>query len=156
MQREGKSRAEASRAPVTSPPLPQPVPSRARTLEAGKGLARLAQAEQPLGRGSALSRLGAELELRRCGSSLGPSQYSLQDPAGGLPLLSHVWKLGFQAWAQSIAWSSLLRGWFSCAGAVLGSPNAQGKAPNHIHTFLLWRTAPRKPSLAGAKVVFIP
>ena len=30
--------------------------------------------EQPLGRGSALSRLGAELELRRSGSSLGPSQ----------------------------------------------------------------------------------
>ena len=30
--------------------------------------------EQPLGRASALSRLGAELELRRSGSSLGPSQ----------------------------------------------------------------------------------
>ena len=30
--------------------------------------------EQPLGRGSALPRLGAELELRRSGSSLGPSQ----------------------------------------------------------------------------------
>ena len=29
---------------------------------------------QPLGRGSALPRLGAELELRRSGSSLGPSQ----------------------------------------------------------------------------------
>ena len=29
---------------------------------------------EPLGRGSALSRLGAELELRRSGSSLGPSQ----------------------------------------------------------------------------------
>ena len=29
---------------------------------------------QTLGRGSALSRLGAELELRRSGSSLGPSQ----------------------------------------------------------------------------------
>ena len=34
----------------------------------------LARPEQPLGRGSALSRLGAELELRRSGSSLGPSQ----------------------------------------------------------------------------------
>ena len=30
--------------------------------------------EQPLGQGSALPRLGAELELRRSGSSLGPSQ----------------------------------------------------------------------------------
>ena len=38
---------------------------------AGRGSPR---PEQPLGRGSALSRLGAELELRRSGSSLGPSQ----------------------------------------------------------------------------------
>ena len=30
--------------------------------------------EMGLGRGSALPRLGAELELRRSGSSLGPSQ----------------------------------------------------------------------------------
>ena len=34
----------------------------------------LPRPEQPLGRASALSRLGAELELRRSGSSLGPSQ----------------------------------------------------------------------------------
>ena len=40
-----------------------------------KGYYRVtAQAEQPLGRGSAISRLGADLELRRSGSSLGPSQ----------------------------------------------------------------------------------
>ena len=45
--------------------------------EAGKGLARLAQAEQPLDRGSVLSHLGAGLQLRRCGSSLGPFQYRL-------------------------------------------------------------------------------
>ena len=32
------------------------------------------QSMEPLGRGPALSRLGAELELRRSGSSLGPSQ----------------------------------------------------------------------------------
>ena len=37
-------------------------------------LDELPRPEQPLGRGSALSRLGAELELRRSGSSLGPSQ----------------------------------------------------------------------------------
>ena len=77
---KGKGRAElrpVRRPPVTSPPLPQSVPSPARKLEAGKGLARLAQAEQPLGRGSAISRLGADLELRRSGSSFGPSQYRL-------------------------------------------------------------------------------
>ena len=43
-------------------------------------------AEQPLGRGSALSRLGAELELRRSGSSLGPSQYR----AAALALFSRL------------------------------------------------------------------
>ena len=36
IQREGESGAEASQAPGTSPTLPQPAPSRARTLEAGK------------------------------------------------------------------------------------------------------------------------
>ena len=36
--------AEASQAPVTSPTFPQHAPSRARTLEAGKRWARLAQA----------------------------------------------------------------------------------------------------------------
>ena len=42
-----------------------------------------------IGRGSALSRLGAELELRRSGSSLGPSQYRdkvgelIEEPAVG-------------------------------------------------------------------------
>ena len=59
---------------VRSPALPQPAPARARTLEAGKRLAGLAQARAASRKGSALSRLGAELELRRSGSSLGPSQ----------------------------------------------------------------------------------
>ena len=49
--------------------------------------------EQPLGRGSVLSRLGAELELRRCRSSLGPSQYRLastrRQPASSLPRSGH-------------------------------------------------------------------
>ena len=44
-----------------SPTLPQPAPLQVQTLEAGKGLARLAQAEQPFHRGSVLSRLGAGL-----------------------------------------------------------------------------------------------
>ena len=48
--------------------------SRARRLEAGERWARLAQARAASRPGSALSRLGAELELRRSGSSLGPSQ----------------------------------------------------------------------------------
>ena len=72
-----------------SPTLPQPAPLQVQTLEAGKGLARLAQAEQPLDRGSVLSRLGAGLQLRRCGSSLGPFQYRLartrRQPNSSLP-----------------------------------------------------------------------
>ena len=72
-----------------SPTLPQPAALQAQTLEAGKGLARLAQAEQPLDRGSVLSRLGAGLQLRRCGSSLGPFQYRLartrRQPNSSLP-----------------------------------------------------------------------
>ena len=64
-------------------------PLQVQTLEAGKGLARFAQAEQPLDRGSVLSRLGAGLQLRRCGSSLGPFQYRLartrRQPNSSLP-----------------------------------------------------------------------
>ena len=150
---KGKGRAElrpVRRPPVTSPPLPQSVPSPARKLEAGKGLARLAQAEQHLDRGSVLSRLGTDLQLRRCEAHSVLSNTGLQEPANGLTHLSRVLGLGIQAWAQSTAWSSLLRGWFPYAGAVLGSPNAQVKAPKHIHTSLLCNRAPGKPSLAGA------
>ena len=35
-------------------------------------------------------------------------------------------------------------------GHALPSPNAPGKAPNHIHTTLRWGTAPGKPSRADA------
>ena len=133
-----------------SPTLPQPAPLQAQTLEAGKGLARHAQAEQPLDRGSVLSHLGAGLQLRRCGSSLGPFQYRLartrRQPNSSLPRAG----TGHPGLAQSTAWSSLLRGWFPYAGAVLGSPNAHVKAPKHIHTSLLCNRAPGKPSLAGA------
>ena len=133
-----------------SPTLPQPAPLQVQTLEAGKGLARLAQAEQPLDRGSVLSRLGAGLQLRRCGSSLGPFQYRLartrRQPNSSLPRAG----TGHPGLAQSTAWSSLLRGWFPYAGAVLGSPNAHVKAPKHIHTSLLCNRAPGKPSRAGA------
>ena len=34
--------------------------------------------------------------------------------------------VGLQTWDQSTARSSLIMGWFPCAAAVLGSPNAQG------------------------------
>src|SRR5574341_1401638 len=54
-----------------------------------------------VGRGSVLSRLGAELELRRCGSSLGPPSTGLQAPAGSQPLLSRVPGIGLQTWDQS-------------------------------------------------------
>ena len=49
-------------------------PSRARTLEAGKRWARLAQARAASRPGLCAIAPGAELELRRSGSSLGPSQ----------------------------------------------------------------------------------
>ena len=45
---------------------------------------------------------------------------------------------------QSTAWSSLIRGWFPCTGAVLGE-NAQGKASQHIDKSLHWSRAPRRP-----------
>ena len=35
-------------------------------------------------------------------------------------------------------------GWFPCAAALLGSPNAQGKPAQHIHLPLGGRTAPGK------------
>ena len=38
-------------------------------------------------------------------------------------------------------------GWGSLVACHLWAP---GKAPNHIHTTLLWGRAPGKPSLAGA------
>ena len=41
-------------------------------------------------------------------------------------------------------------GWFPCAAAVLGSPNAQGKPAQHIHLPLGGRTAQGRPGLAGA------
>src|SRR5574340_290983 len=40
--------------------------------------------------------------------------------------------------------SSLIMGWFPCAAALLGSPNAQGKPAQHIHLPLGGRTAPGK------------
>ena len=65
--RQARAELRPVRLPVTSPTLPHPrsrpapsfLPSRARTLEAGNGSARLpppGQTERPLGRGSALSR----------------------------------------------------------------------------------------------------
>src|SRR5574341_819959 len=57
--------------------------------------------EQPLGRGSVLSRLGAELELRRCGTHSVLPSTALQAPAGSQPLLSRVPGIGLQTWDQS-------------------------------------------------------
>ena len=68
----------------------------------------------------------------------------LQAPAGSQPLLSRVPGIGLQTWDQSTARSSLMMGWFPCAAAVLGSPNAQGKPAQHIHLPLGGRTAPGK------------
>ena len=48
------------------------------------------RAEQPLGWGIAVSRLGADLELCHCGRSLGPSQYRLVSTCR--PAASSPWK----------------------------------------------------------------
>ncbi|CAD7006718.1 unnamed protein product, partial [Ceratitis capitata] len=121
---------------------------RARTLEAGQGLGRLAQHRAASRRGSVLSRLGAELELRRCGSSLGPSSTGLQAPAGSQPLLSRVPGMAPNL-DQSNCRSSLIMGWFPCAAAVLGSQNAR-EAAQHIHLPLGGGQLQGRPGLAGA------
>ena len=52
VQREGESGAEASQAPGTSPTLPQPAPSRARTLEAGGALGEARPGQSSLSAGA--------------------------------------------------------------------------------------------------------
>ena len=55
-----------------------------------------------------------------------------------------------QAWAQSTCPELSAQGLVPLRwGCALPSPNAPGKAPNHIHTTLRWGRAPGKPSLAG-------
>ena len=68
------------------------------------------------------------------------------------PLFSPAcWEPGFQAWAQSTCPELSAQGLVPLRwGCALPSPNAPGKAPNHIHTTLRWGRAPGKPSLAGA------
>ena len=68
------------------------------------------------------------------------------------PLFSPAcWELGFQAWAQSTCPELSAQGLVPLRwGCALPSPNAPGKAPNHIPTTLRWGRAPGKPSLAGA------
>ena len=73
-----------------SPTLPQPAPLQVQTLEAGKGLARLAQAEQPLDRGSVLSRLGQVCSSAGVEAHSVLSNTGLQGPAGSLTHLSRV------------------------------------------------------------------
>ena len=47
------------------------------------------------------------------------------------------WELGFQAWAQSTCPELSAQGLVPLHwGCALPSPNAPGKAPNHIHTTL--------------------
>ena len=56
-----------------------------------------------------------------------------------------------QAWAQSTCPELSAQGLVPLRwGCALPSPNAPGKAPNHIDTTLRWGRAPGKPSRAGA------
>ena len=82
-----------------SPTLPQPAPLQAQTLEAGKGLARLAQAEQPLDRGSVLSHLGTGLHP----SSPHPSASHVSAAAPGrqeVRLLSGFYEIKFSHYLE--------------------------------------------------------
>ena len=111
-----ESGADASPAQVTSPTLPQPAPSGARTLEAGKRWARLA-------RSRAASRPGlcATAPGRRAGA---PPLWQLARsfPVTGPQPLSSLRRAG--NWAsrpghRALARNSLLTDWFPCAGTVL-------------------------------------
>ena len=63
---------------------------------------------------------------------------------------SKLWKM-VKAWAQSTCPELSAQGLVPLRwGCALPSPNAPGKAPDHIHTTLRWGRAPGKPSLAGA------
>src|SRR5574341_208232 len=128
-----------------APTLPQPAPSRARTLEAGQGLGRLAQH-----RAASRPGLCAIAPGRRAGAPpvwkltrSFPVQACKHPPAASLfsPALR---ALGSKPGTKVTARSSLIMGWFPCAVAVLGSPNPQGKPAQHIHLPLGGRTAPGK------------
>ena len=87
----------------TRPPCPSPIPgvypnswpapSRARTLEAGQGLGRLAQHRAASRPGLCAIAPGRRAGVFRCGSSLSPSQYRLsstrRQPASSLPRSGH-------------------------------------------------------------------
>ncbi|CAD7006723.1 unnamed protein product, partial [Ceratitis capitata] len=138
-----------SQAPLTAPTLPQPAPSRARTLEAGQAWGGSPSTEQPLGRGSVLSRLGAELELRRCGSSLVlPVQPAT--PAGSQPLLSRVPGIGLQTWDQSNCPELTDHGLVPLRCGCAREPKRPGEARTAHPPASRRRTAPGKPGLAGA------
>src|SRR5574340_575032 len=110
---------------------------------AGLGEARPAQSSLSAGalcyRAWAQSWSSAGVELTRSF----PVQSCKHPPAASL--FSPAFRaLGSKPGTKVTARSSLIMGWFPCAAALLGSPNAQGKPPQHIHLPLGGRTAPGK------------
>ena len=110
--------------------------------------------ELGLGMGRAIPEDGSGLRGRLTISWLTPEWYSsCLQPASILvgrnpSLLSGV--LGFQAWAQSTCPGLSAQGLVPLRwGCALPSPNAPGKAPNHIHTTLRWGRAPGTGSIPG-------
>ena len=90
--------------------------------------------EQPLGRGSALSRLGAELELRRSGSSLGSC-------GGGGASKEHPGLISFRMdWLHLLAVQGTLKlgwtGWIS-----LQSKGLSRVFSNSSKASILWHSA---------------
>ena len=72
------------------------------------------------------------------------------------PLFSPAcWELGFQAWAQSTCPELSAQGLVPLRwGCALPSPNAPGRAPNHIYTTLRWGRSPGTAIPAGWQTQF--
>ena len=137
------------------PTLPQPAPARARTLEAGKRWARLAQA-----RAASRPGLCAIAPGRRAGA---PPLWQLARsfPVTGPQPLSSLRRAGNRASRpghRALARSSLLRDWFPCAGAVLSLAQTHRGRPQTTSTRLYaggeLQGSPVWQALAGHKRSF--
>ena len=142
-------------ASICCPTLPQPAPSRARTLEAGKRWARLAQA-----RAASRPGLCAIAPGRRAGA---PPLWQLARsfPVTGPQPLSSLRRAGNRASRpghRALARSSLLRDWFPCAGAVLSLAQTHRGRPQTTSTRLYaggeLQGSPVWQALAGHKRSF--
>ena len=152
--RQARAELRPVRLPVTSPTLPHPrsrpapsfLPSRARTLEAGNGSARLpppGQTERPLGRGSARSRppgrgsgappAGVEAHSVLPSFPIHPGSLGRKAPHTTSTHTSLLWRRAPEKPSLAAAFSAhthggktrWLAGWLAGGGAA--SPRARGR-----------------------------